>query len=155
MKKPSMELPWERDSWKAPSRLEEARDIPPELPTDLRRMSERQRVDLYNYFTRIPLQELKRRHDVVHAQQSEMHQHLRYYGKNSSYERAVANLAILDDMYRRVIEVLEEKYEEVIAKKFGVERERNFNYRSWTLPQPDPEPVIFHRTPSGVVVGME
>jgi hypothetical protein len=148
------ELPHERKNWKLKSPLQEDTDVP-KLPTDLRRMSERQRLDLYNYLREMPLQELKRRHDVIHSQQSELHQHLRYYGKNSSFDRACANLEILDKMYQQVVEIVEEEYEDILSKKYGVEKEPSFAYKAWVLPQPHPNPNDFPRTETGIVTGLE
>lgn len=150
-----LELPSDRSQWKLEKKpLQEDRNSP-ELPSDLRRMSERQRMDLYNYLRSLPLQELKRRHDVIHSQQSELHQHLRYYGKNSSYDRAHANLQVFDEMYQRVIEIVEEEYEEALAQHYGVEKERSFAYKSWVLPQPHPNPNDFPKSETGIVAGLE
>lgn len=151
----TLELPSDRSQWKLERKsLTEDPDVP-DLPSDLRRMSERQRMDLYNFLRSLPLQELKRRHDVIHSQQSELHQHLRYYGKNSTFDRANANLQIFDEMYQRVIEIVEEEYEEVLAKQYGVEKERSFAYRSWVLPQPDLNPNDFPKSETGIVAGLE
>jgi predicted AlkP superfamily phosphohydrolase/phosphomutase len=149
-----LELPSDRSGWKLKV-LEEGRAGYPDLPSDLRRMSERQRLDLYAYLRSLPLQELKRNHDVIHSQQSELHQHLRYYGKNSSYERAFANLQVFDEMYQRVIEIVEEEYEEMLDKEYGIESEPAYAYKSWVLPKPDPNPNDFPKHDVGIVAGLE
>ena len=147
-----LDLPTDRASWT----LTEAKESElPDLPTDLRRMSERQRMSLYEFLKSLPLQELKRRHDIIHSQQSELHQHLRYYGKNSSYDRSSANLEIMDDLYRRVIEVVDEEYSEMLAQEYGIEKEPAYAYKSWVLPQPDFNPNDFPKTSDGVVTGLE
>ena len=151
------DLPLDRATWVLPKKQDALTEAAEglDLPVDLRRMSERQRVDLYNYLRDMPLQELKRRHDVIHSQQSELHQHLRYYGKNTSYDRANANLEIMDDLYRRVIEVVEEDYEEMLSTKYGLTNEPAWNYKAWGLPHADPNPNDFPKTAQGVVVGLE
>ncbi len=141
-----LDLPTDRAGWTLSKK---------NLPPDLRRMSERQRVDLYNYMREMPLQELKRRHDVIQSQLSELHQHLRYYGKNRSYERAHANLQIMDELYSRVIEVVEEDYEDMLATRYGVEPEPAWDYGSWVLPHADPNPNAHAKTPEGIVIGLE
>lgn len=148
-----LSLPSDKNSWRhAKKTLLVEGKTPPELPVDLRRMSERQRIQLYNYLGSLSLQELKRRHDVIHSQQSEAHQHLRYYGKNSSYDRTVANLEVLDKMYQSLIEVKTEEYEEMLSSKYGMENEKAFSYPSWVLPNPDKKPIDLKTDYEGVVV---
>ena len=146
-------IPSDRDSWRLPKKaksLTEAKG--PELPTRLKRMTEKQRLELFNYLVGLPLQELKRRHDVIHSGQSEVHQHLRYYGSNSSLETAKENLEVMDDFYRRASEIVDEQYNEMMATKYGMKTTAAWDYNAWGLPHADPRPESLP-TEGGIVTG--
>lgn len=112
---------------------------PPRLPNDLRRMTERQRLALLIYLRGMPLDELMRRQGVIHMYQGEMHAQQKRAGVNSSVRRVLANLDIMDEMYRKAIELAEEDYDEAMETQYGVQQP-NWDHRSWGLPHPDPSP---------------
>lgn len=137
-----MTLPSDRMGWRLP--LAESKDAPT-LPRDLRKMTERQRQSLLQHLQTLPLQDLRRRLDKVHAMQSEAHQHLRYYGTNTAHSLSVANLTIMDETLSRAIEfvedgALEQEAAEGPSSKYDV-REPAWQHKSWVLAAPDEAPV--------------
>jgi hypothetical protein len=147
-------IPSDRSSWRLPKKAESLTEgtKAPALPTQLKRMSEKDRLELFNYLVALPLQELKRRHDVIHSNQSEVHQHLRRYGSNSSLETAKENLEVMDDFYRRASEIVSEQYDEVLSQKYGMKTTPAWDYHSWGLPHADPRPETMS-TEGGIVTG--
>lgn len=139
-------LPQDRATW----RLTEGKAVAPVLPRDLRKMTERQRQETQQYLQTLPLQELRRRHDAVHAQQSEAHQHQRYYGTNTSHSQAVANLEVMDDLLRRAIEFVEDTAlakDTALSDKYDI-KEPAWQYKNWALPTPDDAPAPHKQKPA-------